>query len=215
MKRCPDKVISSCPVPSGETLQPAGSRGEGGRRTDDGGERMVNKNVDRYPSIQGGVQQLFPPTPTTALLCCRSAQRCLNIYSLNPLHLAGLQEKKRSKWVGGNGISDENSSCKEPELEREERWKLLFNPTLSTRNWLQFIEAAMDIFSAAHFKPNYLKACTWTSRFWIRGERVGEKKHNKIKEGFFMENWWYAFRHPCVFLTTLENIKRGHLETRL
>lgn len=34
-------MINSCPVPSGETLQPAGSRGEGGRRTDAGGERVV------------------------------------------------------------------------------------------------------------------------------------------------------------------------------
>lgn len=90
-----------------------------------------------------------------------------------PRPFSQTQRKKRSKWLGGNTISDENSSCKEPELEREERWKLLFNPMLSTRISLQFIEADTDILSATHLKPNYLKACTWSSRFWIKG---GEKK---------------------------------------
>lgn len=82
------------------------------------------------------------------------------------------------------------------------------------RNTLQFIEAAIDIFNAAHLKSNYLKACMWTSWVWIRGG-VGKTQEQQNKEVLFTENLWYTFKHPCVFLSALQNIKKSLLETRL
>lgn len=127
-------------------------------------------------------------------LCCRSAQKRWTLINWTFIFSQTQTNNNNKKILGVSRMPNENSSCKEAEMEREGRWKLLFNHVLSMRNSLQFIEAAMGNFRADHLKRNHLKACTWNA--------IRERKDNKIDKRFLCErNSWYTVKHHCTLLT--------------